>query len=62
MGQKKISLIFGTFYYNAPDDEQVYNEFVSKRINESEANDKIQFKIIHLKSKTNREKNLDAAS
>ena len=53
---------FQTYYYNVAGDEQVYNEFVSKRINESEATDKIQFKIIHLKSKTNREKNLDAAS
>ena len=47
----------GVYYYNVADDEQVYNEFVSQRINESEATDKIQFK-----SKTNREKNLDASS
>ena len=50
---------FQTCYYNAADDEQVYNEFVSKHINTDTANDKIQFKIIHLKSKTNREENLD---
>ena len=49
-----------TCYYNPVDDEQVYNAFVSKRINTSKTNDRIQFKIIHLKSKTNREENFDA--
>ena len=49
---------FQTCYYNAADDEQVYNEFVSKNISADETNDKIQFKIIM--SKTNREDNLDA--
>ena len=51
---------FQTCYYNIADDEQLYNEFVSKRINESKMTDKIQFNIIHLKSKANREENLDA--
>ena len=51
---------FQTCYYNVANDEQVYNEFFTKRINESETTDKIQFKIIHLKSKTNKEENLDA--
>ena len=32
---------------------KVSNEFVSQRINKSESNDIIQFKIIHLKSKGN---------
>ena len=50
---------FQTSYYNVADDEQVYNEFVSKWINESKTTDKIQFKIIYRKSKTNREENLD---
>ena len=53
---------FQTCYYNVADDEQVYNEFVSKRINKSETTDKIQFSIIHLKSKTNKEENLDATA
>ena len=51
---------FQTCYLNLANDEQAYNEFISKRINESELNDRIQFKIIHLKSKTNREENFDA--
>ena len=51
---------FQTCYFNAANDEQVYKEFVSQLINESESNDIIQFKIIHLKSKTNREENFGA--
>ena len=46
---------FQTCYYNAADDEQIYNEFLSKHINTDEINDKIQFNIIHFKNKTNRE-------
>ena len=53
---------FQTCYYSAADDEQVYNEFISKCTNTDEANDKIQFKIIQFKSKTNREENLDATA
>ena len=51
---------FQTCYFNLANDEQAYNQFVSKQINESESNDRIQFKIIHLKSKTNRKENFDA--
>ena len=51
---------FQTCYFNLANDELAYNKFVSKPINESELNDRIQFKIIHLKSKTNREENFDA--
>ena len=36
------------------------NEFVSQCINKSETNDKIQFKIIHLKSNTNSLETFDA--
>ena len=50
---------FQTCYFNLANDEQAYNEFVRKQINESESNDRIQFKIIHLKSKMNREENFD---
>ena len=50
---------FQTCYFNLANDEQAYNEFVSKQINENESNDRIQFKIIHLKSKTNREEKFD---
>ena len=51
---------FQTCYFNLANDEQAYNEFVSKQINESELNNRIEFKIIHLRSKTNREENFDA--
>ena len=51
---------FQTCYFDLANDEQAYKEFVGKRINETESNDRIQFKIIHLKSKTNREENFDA--
>ena len=50
---------FQTCYFNVANDEEVFNKFVSKRINDSESNDRIQFKIIHLKSKMNREKNFN---
>ena len=53
-------LDFQTCYFNLANDEQAYNEFASKRINDSESSDRIRFKIIHLKSKTNREENFDA--
>ena len=45
---------------NVANVEQVYNEFVSKQINESESSNRIQFDIIHIMNKTNREKNFDA--
>ena len=48
------------YFFNLANDEQAYNEFVSKQINESDSNDRIQFKIIHVKSKANREENFDA--
>ena len=54
------NLDFQTCCYNVANDEQVYNEFVSKRINSDDANNGIQFKIIHLKSKTNSEEKFDA--
>ena len=50
---------FQICYFNLGNDKQTYNMFVSKRVNESESNDRIQFKIIHLKSKTDREENFD---
>ena len=51
---------FQTCYFNLANNEQAYNEFVSKRPNESESNDRIQFKIIHLKSETIRQEIFDA--
>ena len=47
-------------YFNLTNDEQAYNKFVSKRINEREANYRIRFKIVHLKSKINGEENFHA--
>ena len=47
-------------YFNVANDEQSYNEFVSQRINSSETASRIQFKILHLKSKTNSEETFDA--
>ena len=47
---------FQTCHFNHASDEQAYNEFISKRINEIESNDRIQFKIIHLKIKRQIEK------
>lgn len=51
---------FQTCYFNVANDVQTYNKFVSQRINSGEAYDKIQFKIIHLKSKANRGDTFDA--
>ena len=47
------------FYFNVSNDEQSYNEFVSQLINSSKTDNRIQFKIIHLKSKTNSEETFD---
>ena len=52
---------FQTCYFNVADDEQSYNEFVSQCINSGEADDRIQFNIIHLKSKGNRGETFDAS-
>ena len=51
---------FQTCYFNVTNNEQILNEFVSKQRSESESNDRIHFRIIHLKSKTNREENFNA--
>ena len=51
---------FQTCYFNIANDKQTYNKFVSQRINSGEAYHRIQFKIIHLKSKANRGGTFDA--
>ena len=51
---------FQTCYFNVANDEQSYNEFVSQPTNKSGASGKTQFKIIHLKSKTNSEETFGA--
>ena len=52
---------YQTCYFNVANDEQSYNEFFSQRINSGEADDRIQFNIIHLKSKANRGETFDAS-
>ena len=47
--------------FNSANDELVYNEFVSKRINSAEDSKNFHFKIIKLKSKTNKNVTFDAA-
>ena len=51
---------FQSCYFNVASDKQSYNEFVSQRINSMETDNRIQFKIIHLKSKANRGETFDA--
>ena len=47
-------------HFNVANDEQSYNEFLRQCINSSKTDDRIQFKIIHLKSKMNSEETFDA--
>ena len=41
-------------YFNTVADEQVYNEFIAKRIKSKELKNEIQFEITDVKSKTNK--------
>ena len=41
-------------YFNTPTDEQVYNEFIARRIKSKEIQDEIQFEITDVKSKSNK--------
>ena len=41
-------------YFNSPADEQVYNEFIARRIKSKESRNEIQFEITDVKSKTNK--------
>ena len=50
---------FQNCYFNLANDEQAYNEFVSKGINEREPNYRIEFKF-GFKSKISRDENFDA--
>lgn len=51
---------FRTCYFNADNKEQFVSQRMTVTVNDSESNDRIQFKIIHLKSKKIREENFDA--
>ena len=52
---------FQICYFNSANNELVYNDFVSKRINSAEDSENFHFKIIKLKSKTTKNLTLDAA-
>ena len=41
-------------YFNTPTDEQVYNEFIARRIKSKELREEIEFEITEVKSKTNK--------
>ena len=49
-------------YFNSHNDEQVYTEFVSKRIKNSESENDFHFEIIEVKSKTNKNVSFNAAN
>ena len=51
---------FQCCYFNFANEEQVYNEFVSERIENSVFDDNFYFKISELKGKTNKEKTFNA--
>ena len=49
-------------YFNSVNDEQVYNEFVSKRIKSSEPEYDFHFQIVEVKSKTNKNISFDGTN
>ena len=49
-------------YFNSPTDEQVYNEFVARRIKSKEIQNEIQFEITDVKSKSNKNVVFDVSS
>ena len=49
-------------YFNSVNDEQVYNEFVSKRIKSSDSENDFHFEIVEVKSKTNKNISFDATN
>ena len=53
-------LDYQTGYFNTLNNEQLYNEHISEQKNNSEDKENIQFKIIQLKSKMNKDKTFDA--
>ena len=53
-------LDYQTCYFDTLNNEQLYNEHISEQINNSEDEENIQFKIIQLKSKMNKDKIFDA--
>ena len=49
-------------YFNSTTDEQVYNEFIARRIKSKELQNEIQFEITDVKSKTNKNVVFDVSS
>ena len=49
-------------YFNTPTEEQVYNEFIARRIKSKELKNEIQFEITDVKSKTNKNVVFDISS
>ena len=49
-------------YFNIPTDEQVYNEFIARRIKSKELKDEIQFEITDVKSKSKKNVVFDISS
>ena len=49
-------------YFNTPTDEQVYNEFIARRLKSKELKNEIQFEITDVKSKTNKNVVFDISS
>ena len=49
-------------FFNSPSDEQVYNEFIARRIKSKELQNEIQFEITDVKSKTNKNVVFDVSS
>ena len=49
-------------YFNTPTDEQVYNEFIARRIKSKELKDEIHFEITDVKSKSNKNVVFDISS
>ena len=49
-------------YFNSPTDEQVYNEFIARRIKSKELQNEIQFEITDVKSKANKNVVFDVSS
>ena len=49
-------------YFNTPTDEQVYNEFIARRLKSKELQNEIQFEITDVKSKANKNVVFDISS
>ena len=49
-------------YFNSPTDEQVFNEFIARRIKSKELRNEIQFEITDVKSKSNKNVVFDVSS